>query len=117
MNSPRARKTYYIFVKNILRMLFCKQLLLWGRYQEYFGTEGAVLVSPPWSLWITSGAPLQFLGNDPARFPLLMFFSKNDQLYAFQVPAKYTAKFKNWILDNLFSPPVTELDCETKQKT
>ena len=37
--------------------------------------------------------------------------------FAFQVPAKYTAKFKNWILEKSFSPPVTELECETKQKT
>ena len=30
---------------------------------------------------------------------------------------KYTAKFKNWILEKSFSPPITELDCKTKQKT
>ena len=54
----------------------------------------------------------------PKKVELLMVFCKNDRLYAFQVPPKYTAKFKNWILKkSLFSPPVTELDCETKQKT
>ena len=53
----------------------------------------------------------------PKKVELLMVFCKNDQLYAFQVPPKYTAKFKNWILKKSFSPPVTELDCETKQKT
>ena len=46
-----------------------------------------------------------------------MLFCKNDHLYAFQVPAKYTPKFKNWILEKYFLPPITELDCETKQKT
>ena len=56
--------------------------------------------------------------NIPKKVELLMSFCKNDQLYAFQVPAKYTTKFKNWILENSFSPrAVTELDCETKQKT
>ena len=54
--------------------------------------------------------------NIPKKVELLMLFFKNDQLYAFQVPAKYTAKFKNWILENSFSPPDTQLDCETKQK-
>ena len=56
--------------------------------------------------------------NIPKKVELLMLFCKNDQLYAFQVPAKYTTKFKNWILENSFSPrAVTELDCETKHKT
>ena len=55
--------------------------------------------------------------NIPKKVELLMLFCKNDQLYAFQLPAKYIAKFNNWILENSFSPPVTELDCETKQKT
>ena len=55
--------------------------------------------------------------NIPKKVEMLMLFCKNDQLFAFQVPAKYTAKFKHWILENSFSPPVTALDCETKQKT
>ena len=54
--------------------------------------------------------------NIPKKVELLMLFCKNDQLYAFQVPAKYTAKFKNWILENSFSPPDTQLDGETKQE-
>ena len=33
-----------------------------------------------------------------------MLLCKNDQLYAFQVPAKYTAKFQKWILEISFSP-------------
>ena len=38
-----------------------------------------------------------------------MLFCKNHyHLYAFQVPAKYTPKFKNWILEKSFSPPATE---------
>ena len=55
--------------------------------------------------------------NIPKKVELLMLFCKNDQLYTFQIPAKYTSKFKNWILKKSFSPPVTELDFETKQKT
>ena len=55
--------------------------------------------------------------NIRKKVELLMLFCKNDQLHAFQVQAKYAAKFKNWILENSFSPPVTELDCETKQET
>ena len=33
--------------------------------------------------------------NIPKEVELLMLICKNDQLYAFQVPTKYTAKFKN----------------------
>ena len=55
--------------------------------------------------------------NIPKKVELLMLFCKRDHLYSFQVPAKYTANFKNWILEKSFSPPVTERDCETKQKT
>ena len=36
-----------------------------------------------------------------------MLFCNNDNLYAFQVPAKYTPKFKNWILEKCFSSLVT----------
>ena len=55
--------------------------------------------------------------NIPKKVELLMLFCKNNHLCAFQVQAKHTAKFKNWILEKSFSPPVTELDCETKQET
>ena len=55
--------------------------------------------------------------NIHKKVALLMLFCKNDNCMLFKCQLNTAAKFKSWILENSFSPPVTELDCETKQKT